>query len=276
MHSANHTTFPNPNRINTSKKAEPQPVWDCTRDGPDHSSIHVNVPVKHTREETPVDYSPARDVPIPPEKSSGRSTCFYLDPNDGLYKVAESQLEGNATLRFIADRHVVRIEPQFGPVHYTKEDGEQTHTVFDHRVTFDDARKGVVSVKVAARAAELGTDALNQLILSQMPETEADFVQLVSERDLPQWALANFRLIQSVRNDGHWRCEQELRAAAARLRDPVSIEHFARPWGGARAVFRTVVFLLFDGTLRQLDPGEIDETALVVGANTEEGGHEAQ
>ena len=275
MQSFNHTNFPNPNRTKSPKRAEPQPVWDF-RNGPDHSSIHVNVPARHTREDTPADYAPARDIPIPPNKSSGRSTCYYLDPTDGLYKVAESQLEGNATLRFIADRHVVRIEPQFGPVHYETEDGRRTHTVFDHRITFDDAKKGVVSVKVAARAAKLGTDALNRLILAQMPETEADFVQLVSERDLPQWALANFRLIQSVRNDGHWRCEAELRAAAARLRNPISIEDFARPWGGARTVFRTVVFLLFDGTLRQVEPGELDETALVVGAKAEESTHEVQ
>jgi len=84
------------------------PIWDPAR-GPDRSSLLVSVPAEHTRLGTPADYAPARDVPIPPEKSSGRSTCYYLDPTDFLVKVAESQLELNATLRFIADAKVVRI-----------------------------------------------------------------------------------------------------------------------------------------------------------------------
>lgn len=245
------------------------PIWDPAL-GPDRSTIAMAMPPRHTRTETPVAYAPARDIPIAPEKSTGRSTCYYRDPIDGLVKVAESQLELNASLRFVADRSVIRLEPQFGPVHYVNAEGRRTHTVFDQRASFDDHTKSVVSVKPLGRATKQGTQALNRLILDQMPIEDADRVQLVTEQDLPQWAIANFRLMQSVRNDHHWRCYAEMASAATALKRPSSINEFANPWGGSKAVFRTVVMLIFEGVLRQVEPGEIDDATIITSALSEE------
>lgn len=230
-------------------------VWDLAN-GPDYSTIRMGEPPEHTRTDSPVDYAPARDIPEVPEKSSGRSTCYYVDPNDFLAKEAEGQLELNASLRYLADRYVFRLEPQYGPVWYLKADGKSTYTVFDQRVHYVDQTKSVVSVKPFARSVKLGTDALNKLVLDQMPLEDADRVQLVTERDLPQWALANFRLLHSVRNDGYWHCFGEMARAAANLSIPRSIDDFAKPWGGSKAVFRTVALLIFEGLLRQVEPGE--------------------
>lgn len=251
------------------------PIWDPAL-GPDRSTITMATPPRHTRTETPVSYAPARDIPIAPEKSTGRSTCYYLDPIDGLIKVAESQLEFNACLRFMADRSVIRLEPQFGPVHYVNAEGRRTYTVFDQRASFVDHTKSVVSVKPLGRATKQGTEALNRLILDQMPVEDADRVQLVTEQDLPQWATANNRLIQSVRNDHHWRCYAEMAGAAAAMKEPASIDEFAKPWGGSKIVFRTVVMLIFEGVLRQVEPGEIDDATIIANALSEEIANESK
>lgn len=248
-------------------------TWDPAN-GPDYSTVTMGEPSPHTREDSPVDYGPARDITVPPEKSSGRSTCYYIDPNDFLAKVAEGQLELNASLRYLADRNVVRLEPQYGPVWYVKADGKRTHTVFDQRIHYLDRTKTVVSVKPFARSEKLRTDDLNKLVLDQMPLEDADRVQLVTERDLPQWALANFRLIHSVRNDGYWHCFGEMARAARTLSVPVSIDDFAKPWGGSKAVFRTVALLIFEGLLRQVEPGEIDNATVVIGASNQDSRHE--
>lgn len=259
-----------PARGRTTKPLAPKSdfvsVWPASR-GPDRSTLQVSVPVEHSKSN--VDYQPAREIPEPPKKSSGRSSCFYLDPIDFLVKEAEGQLEMNASLRYLADRFAIRLHPQFGPVFYVNADGKRTWTVFDQRVSYQDGTNTVVSVKPRGRAAKLGTDALNRLIFDQMPVRDADRVQLITEEDLPQWALANFRLFHSVRNDGHWLHRKEMARAAAAVLEPISVDQFAKPWGGAASVFRTVAMLIFQGVLRQVNPGEIDETTMVVANNKE-------
>lgn len=252
-----------------------QSVWDFSQ-GPDRITLRITPAPEHKRETSPAEYRPARDIALLPEKGEGedegkgksseRSTCFYLDPIDWLIKVAEGQLEMNSMLRFLSDPTVKRIEPQYGPVRFTSAQGKLTHTVFDGRVTYSDASKTVVSVKPKAKAAKYKIDELNRLILDQMPPEEADRVQLVTEQDLPQWAIANYRLFHSVRNDFERLFEGEMRKAARSLRTPQSIDAFARPWGGSKTVFRTVVHLIFAGALKQIEPGEINESTVVIGA----------
>ncbi|WP_108462396.1 hypothetical protein [Devosia naphthalenivorans] len=250
------------------RKTRDVPVWDPAN-GPDHSTVRMSEPARHTKPETPADYKPARNIPEPPEKSSGRSTCYYIDPIDFLAKEAEGQLELNVSLRYLSDPNVIRIEPQYGPVWYLKPEGKRTYTVFDQRIQYADRTKTVVAVKPFARSVKLRTDALNALVLNQMPVEDADRVQLVTERDLPQWALANFRLFHSVRNDRHWHCYGELLRAARSLVIPLPIDDFAKPWGGSKAVFRTVALLIFEGALRQVEPGEIDDTTMIIGGTTQ-------
>lgn len=276
------TKPPRPKKCASESAAKTAPsaqsVWDFSR-GPDRITLRITPAPEHKRETSPAEYRPARDIALLPEegegenegkgKSSERSTCYYLDPNDRLIKVAEGQLEMNSTLRFLSDPRVVLIEPQYGPVHYTSAEGKRTYTVFDDRVTYVDATKTVVSVKPEGKAAKNKTDELNRLILDQMPPEEADRVQLVTEADLPQWALANYRLFHSVRNDFERLFEGEMRKAAQRLRTPQSIDAFARPWGGSKTVFRTAVHLIFQGVLKQVEPGEISDSTFVIGTSQE-------
>lgn len=242
--------------------------WDFTK-GPDRSDLRFGQFIEHNRDLPDADYPPARAIPIAPEKSSGRSTVFYRDPTDGRFKVAEGEGEFRCISRFMADPLVTRIEPQFGPVHYVTAEGKGSHTFFDARVHFsandNKTEKSVVSSKPKVKAEKYGTDALNKLIFSQMPLDMADHVALITDMDLPAWAVSNYALVQSVRNDGHWLFEQELEAAARSLSSSMSIDEFARPWGGASAVFRTVVMLMFRGLLKEDRPGGLyDETTLII------------
>ncbi|MBN9335191.1 hypothetical protein [Devosia sp.] len=238
-------------------------------------------PVLLKRLGSPTSYAPARDIYIPeddededgrsPKKNSGRSTCLYRDPNDALWKIAEGQLEMNVGLRFLADRNVVLIEPQYGPTHYLTTKGRRTHTIWDFRVHKTDHTKGVVAAKPATKAAKHGTAELSKHIFSQMQRGEADRVQTITDHDLPAWALANYRLLHSVRNDRDRPFETEMRAAAGGLIRPRSLGDFCKRWGGMGMVGRTAAYLIFDGTLAMADPAsEISSESLVTAGVTQD------
>lgn len=85
----------------------------------------------------------------------------------------------------------------------------------------------------------------------------------MTEADLPQWAPANARLIQSVRNDGVWEKIDRLKDAIGLLLEPVKISDLCVPFGGTGRVFRSVAKLIFDRDLVLVEPGEIDIGSLV-------------
>lgn len=238
--------------------------WRSTK--PDHCLLQTLPPLKHTRLDTDLEYAPARDVALP-GKSSRRSTVFWIDPIDHAEKICESDLEARHNIQFTSDRRVTRIETQFGPLHYRDADGALRSTVYDSRVTYEDGLKTLVSVKVAERAALQGTDEINQRVLDYEPLEVADQAQLLTERDLPAWAASNAALIHSVRNSHHEspdiKGEGFLLRHARKLARPVSLAELCEPFGGSGQHFRAAVMLIFEGDLRQVEPGLINEATVV-------------
>jgi hypothetical protein len=216
----------------------------------------------YTRDNEDLEYRPARDIPIP-EQSREHSTCLFRDPNDRLVKLTESQGEQNCIIAFCADRSVSRIETQYMAVEYTASDGTDRFTIFDARVSYWDDFRTLVASKPRARAAKSNLIELNDLIVEQVDPAIANQAQTVTEADLPQWALANARLIQSVRNDGVWAEIDGLKDAIRLLLEPVKISDLCLPFGGTGKVFRSVAKLIFDRDLVLVEPGEIDICSLV-------------
>lgn len=211
------------------------------------------------------EYRPHRDIPIPyddeqplPEPSTEHSTCLFRDPLDKLVKVCESQGEQNSLLMFCIDPNVVLIETQFDPVHYQDADGTWRTTVYDGRVSYFDGFRTLVSNKPLVRAEKTGHFEQNDLIIQQVSPDIADQAQVLTERDLPAWALANARLVQSVRNDGFWHFHEAMREKARDLVAPVTIMDFCEPFGGTAKCYRTAIKLIFDRELTVVEAGEID------------------
>lgn len=216
----------------------------------------------YTRTNEDLEYRPARDIPIP-EQSREHSTCLFRDPTDCLVKLTESQGEQNCVIFFCADRSVARIETQYEAVDFTAYDGTEHFTIFDARVSYDDQFRTLVASKPRVRAEKAKLKELNDLIVEQVDPAIADQAQTVTETDLPQWALSNARLIQSVRNDGVWEQLEGMKEAIRLLSEPMTISELCVPFGGTGKVFRSVAKMIFDRELVLVEPGEIDVGSVV-------------
>jgi hypothetical protein len=234
-------------------------VWDFSK-GADHSKIVCADPIiriKSSRNEP----SPGRSIGIA-KKNSRRNTIDYLDPIDGAVKRAEGSLEMKGIYQDFRDPDVVKIEPQFGPCHYVDKDGNTRPAYWDARVTYADGMKVLKDFKPASIAAKRNHVQTVKNIFVQMPRSVADSASMITDRDLPAWAVANGRLIHSVLCDEHWVLLDEMATTAAGTVDPVTLEEFCRPHGGIGRTFRTAVYLIAKRKLWHR-PGLIDATTRV-------------
>ncbi len=208
-------------------------------------------------------YTPDRDVPLPTEKGARHSTVVFVDPLDTYRKVSESNDEWRATLLFLRDATVSRVETQF-QVNYLTADGQERRSIFDLRVTYNDGFKVLVAYHPEYFVQREGLRQTNDYIKSVISPDIAQDVFTLTEFDVPNWASANAELIHSVTLDEVWESYRQLANAAASLTEPVSIATLCEPFGGTTAVFRTVVQLIYEGSLRQLEAGPIDVDSIVV------------
>lgn len=234
-------------------------IWDLSK-GADHSTICCVEPV--IRIKTSADKSsPGRSIGVP-RKNSRRNTIDYQDPIDQSIKRAEGNLEMKGLYQDFRDPNVVKVEPQFGPWQYMDAQGKLKSAYWDARITYADGSKVLKDFKpapIAIRKNHLQT--VND-IFQQMPASIADSAAMITDRDLPAWAVANGRLIHSVLCDHHWIMKDEMATAAGSLRDPITLEDFCLPFGGIGRTFRTAIYLIAKGVLWH-PPGQINSLTRV-------------
>lgn len=221
-------------------------VWDFSQ-GADHSTICCAEPV--IRIKTSSDKgAPGRSIGVP-RKNSRRNTIDYQDPIDHSIKRAEGNLEMKGLYQDLRDPNVVKIEPQFGPWKYTDAEGKIKSAYWDARITYSDGTRVLKDFKPAPIAIRKNHLETVNTIFQQMPTSVADSAAMITDRDLPAWAVANGRLIHSVLCDEHWVMKDEMAAAIERLHEPVTLEDFCLPHGGIQRTFRTAVYLIAKGIL---------------------------
>jgi hypothetical protein len=143
---------------------EPEIIWD---------SVH------------PEPGSPDRVVPLK-NKDKHRKTIVSnrvqaVDPNTNTRVRLESGLEAGAMAIFLADRNVVAIRPQYGPVWF-KRDGEWHKHYFDLCVDYRTGRRGLYAVRNEAHAAEVAKEL--ELICNYDLHNHADFAELWTEKEI--------------------------------------------------------------------------------------------
>lgn len=196
--------------------------------------------------------------------TKGHNSSIVVDPTDMAAKELESGIEHKAFLLLGADPKVASIECQAPPVEYVDTDGVIHEHTFDFLVRYHDGLRDAVMVKKADKVRRAHLEDLAALLADQLPETFADSVILITDEDLPEWLVANCRLLRSARLDKPSALDAEIARRAAMLFEPVSIEELCRPF--APRGFRSVARLLFAGELRQVAPGLIEPETLVVAA----------
>jgi len=237
--------------------AETNTIWKVA-DGPDYCPIFLTDPDVRVAANG---MSPGRLIPAPKEKAS-RSTVDYRDPLSGAIRRAEGTIEFKGLQPFLRDPRVTRIDPQFGPLPYIATDGKKRKAFWDARVIYKCGKIILVSFKPAPRAAKAFHQAEVQAMLDQMPDGICDSAIIVTDRDLPAWAVANGRLIHSVLNDPTWLRLDEMAPFARSLSLSMTIEEFCQPFGGMSQTFRTVIKLIASECLRA-EPGRINATTKV-------------
>lgn len=220
---------------------DPQYIWDFSM-GADFSTIVCSEPDVRIKA-TGAKGDPGRTIGVQ-KKNPRRNTIDFRDPIDGKIKRAEGSLEMKGLYQDFRDPRVSKIEVQHGPCPYMDRDGKQRYAYWDARITYDDGRVLLKDFKPAAIAAKKNHAQTVEDIFLQMPRSMADEVRLITDRDLPRWAVANGRLIHSVLCDGKWVMLQEMRAAALALTDNCTVEGFCLPFGGVQRTFRTAVYLI--------------------------------
>lgn len=238
---------------------ESEYVWDYSK-GADHSTIVCTDPVIRIRADQKAS-SPGRSIGIA-KKNARRNTIDFLDPIDKTIKRAEGGLEMKALYQDFRDPEVIEIEPQFGPCWYRDREGKRRSVYWDARITYADGTKVLKDFKPAPSAIK--TDRVRTIsdIFLQMPTSVADSVAMITDRDLPAWAVANGRLIHSVLCDDHWTMMDEMAAAASQMIEPVTLEEFCLPHGGIGRTFRTAIYLIAKRKLWHR-PGLIDASTFV-------------
>ncbi len=237
--------------------ADNSPAWDYSK-GPDFCSLITDDPVIRI---TKHGASPSRSVSRP-KKNAGRNTVDYRDPLTGWIHRAEGTLEMKGLHQFFRDPRVTKVQPQFGPVSYLDRNGKERKAHLDARVSYSTGAAIVVSFKPAEIAAKTNHQDELQCIFEQLPDTICQGASLVTDRDLPEWAVMNGRLIFSVLNDPTWMLLDEMSDSARELGEPTTIEDFCLPFGGIATTFRTAVKLIAMGLI-EAEPGLINAGTIV-------------
>lgn len=196
----------------------------------------------------------------------GHNSSVVVDPNDNLAKELESSIEHDAYLVLTADPEVVHIVCQARPIEYVDRDGEVHEHFFDFLATMKDGRRVAVMAKSAEKVRRDKLEEVAKELAAQIPDTFADEVLLITKDDMPEWLVANARLIRSSRLDKSTTRDQAILQHALTLPEPVSIEELCGSFApyGARSVAR----LLHAGHLRQIEAGLIGPTTMVVATAT--------
>ncbi|MBB3979581.1 hypothetical protein GGQ64_004825 [Rhizobium azooxidifex] len=156
---------------------EPEIIWD---------SVH------------PEPGTPDRVVPMKNKdrhrKTIASNRVQKVEPNTNTRVRLESGLEASAMMIFLADRNVVAIRPQFGPVWFKRDDVWHKH-YFDLCVDYRTGRRGLYAVRNENHAPEVESDL--ELICNYDLHNHAHFAELWTEKEISKPAV--YRASEIVR-----------------------------------------------------------------------------
>ena len=195
--------------------------------------------------------------------TKGSKTGGLVDPATFIAVWTESSIEKKAVKAFLADRKVRSVKEQALRIPYLADNGTTLHHFVDLLVTlYDGTRIGFV-VKPESTAVRDNLRGFVQRLAKVTPVQRANRLQLLTDRQLPEWGNLNADLLIKVRFDRRTYVDDDLRHLAPTLTSPIRIGELADHLGGGSIAFRPIVRALYYGTLDYLGVGRIDKNQSV-------------
>lgn len=226
------------------RRAVTHTIWPMQ---PDRTELFV-VPIKLGDPQRP-----------PAFGTKGSKTGGLVDPATFIVIWTESSIEKKAVKAFLADRQVRSVKEQALKIPYLADNGTTLHHFVDLLVTlWDGTRIGFV-IKPESTAVRDNLRGFVQRLAKVTPVQRASRLQLLTDRQLPEWGNLNADLLIKVRFDRRTHVDDDLRDLAPTLTSPIRIGELADYLGGGHIAFRPIVRALYYGTLDYLGVGRIDK-----------------
>jgi hypothetical protein len=175
----------------------------------------------------------------------------------------ESGLEAKALTMLLARRDVVDVHEQPTKVTYIDTDQVEREHTFDFLATMADGRKLAIQVKPAEKVQKYGWKALIERIATHGDGT-ADGYLLVTEKQIPPYALHNAKLIRAARRGARSDHDDVIRGIVVDINGRVKIADIVALSGLEGEGFRAIVRLIDLGELTIMARTRIDYPALVM------------
>jgi hypothetical protein len=193
-----------------------------------------------------------------PERSKGSAIGYVICPTTNTIIKSESDTEHKAIQYLYADPAVRRVQEQFAAIEYPDDQGEfHTHYLDLRAVTHAGSNFGFL-VKPSSTAARTRLSDFAKMLSDWTPSSVADQLDVITERDMPEWQVRNSQHFLDVRRDHRTYTDELVAAAAPDLLDPIAIKDFAVQFGGGEFAFRPILRAIFFGTFVCVTPGLID------------------
>lgn len=192
--------------------------------------------------------------------SKGSVRGFFV--SNGYENWYESELEHRVAIAFLARPNVRDVVDQPPAVSYFDEDGVLHEHTFDWLVVTNPS-KYLVAVKPSELVAESGIEHIVELVAAQISPKIADYVVLVTEKNLTSTDNHNAELIQLARRDDLPGDDAVITKLARKLRRATTIARIVEASGLGGHGFNGVVRAIADGRLDLAAYGIIDYDAVV-------------
>jgi len=186
----------------------------------------------------------------------------FFDVN-GFMTFYESGGERKIGLHFLAMKEFVDIVEQPAVVYYVDDQGITRHHTFDWLLIKADGAKVLVAVKPAALVEKSGVDRIVELVASQISTATADFVLLVTDKDLTPVDHFNNELIYRAQKSKSPKDDKAVTQIAKKLRGETTIADLVEAVGVGGNGFFAVVRAIANGRLVPTTYRDIDYDAVV-------------
>jgi hypothetical protein len=210
--------------------------------------------------------SVATRIPSPRSRGSSRSSIVGGAEPRRIY--CESGLEEKTAYVLHAHPNFADLWEQPSAVKYIDHHGKKRRHTFDFLLLLKNGTRIAIQVKPSKRSAKWKP--ILERIAAQMPRRFADYVLLLTEKDLPRNDVYNAMLIHAVRRDPPRGVDERLREIVMTLNGSVRIADLVKHSGLEGRGFRAVVRLIANGELRVHGGGRIDYGTSVSRAATAE------
>ena len=193
------------------------------------------------------------------DKGSSRGAIVIND----FKTLFESKGEYWAALAYRAKPQVKDVIDQPPPIEYADDDGKIASHTFDYLVICHDGTRIAVVVKPSKLVEKNGVRRMIELLAEQTPRRFAQFIKLVTEKDLTADDRFNAEVIDAAMCKPDPKIDAIVAKLVGKLRGTISVGQLVAKTGHYGAGYRAIVRAIANGHLGLVEPCPIDNDAIV-------------